>query len=160
MYARTINATLWLQALTGATGGAVAVADVVDCTVFLPIGTSVNAAKVVQNAVKQATSNNGTVAPAALTVVELGLGAGNPLPGAADAAAKVRCTALEGGASSKKVYTAPPSDAGSAAPGAGLATTVAGGFAYVSGAVGAEDGTDAFNSIEASLVAAGSRMVC
>jgi hypothetical protein len=76
MYARTINATLWLQALTGATGGAVAVADVVDCTVFLPIGTSVKAAKVVENAVKQATSNNGTVAPAALTVVELGLGAG------------------------------------------------------------------------------------
>ena len=61
------------QALKGATGGAIAAADVADCTIFLPSGTSVTAAKAVERAVTQATSGSGTAAPAALTMVELGL---------------------------------------------------------------------------------------
>lgn len=106
---------------------------------------------------------------------DAGLGAG--------AAAKVRCTALVGGAESKKVFTAPHVDAavsttvamvtpatGSPAAAAanvgalsssGLSTTVVGGFAYVSGAAGIKsDGTDVFADIEASLVAAGYEKGC
>jgi len=161
------------EALQGATSGAVTAIDIADCTIFLPTGTIVKAAQNVKEAVVQATSAGGKYAPAALTMVELGLGAG--------AAAKVRCTALMGGAGSKKVFTAPHVDAavsttvamvtpatGSPAAAAanvgalsssGLSTTVVGGFAYVSGAAGIKsDGTDVFADIEASLVAAGSQM--
>ena len=86
--------------------------------------------------------------------------------------AKVRCTALEGGAKSKKVFTAPAAlpaadDAAvaaatavssggggaAAAGGAGLATTVAGGFAYVSGAVGTKDGASTIHAGRSTGVA-------
>lgn len=126
-------------ALRAATSGAATSRDLVDCTAFVPRDSGA-AAATVRAAVAKMSSGGGAATPAAITVVETGLGGSAKL--------KLRCTALVGAAKSKV-----------ATHGGGVRTVVAGGFAYVDGVAGASpNGTDAFSAIKASLAAAGSRM--
>lgn len=107
-------------------------------------------ADAIADAVQTATANDANVG-AQSTLVATGLGAGN--------AVKVRCTVLVGGGETKRIFSVPDDDGGTA-PASHAATVVtAGGLAYVSG-VGSSllNATDAFAMISRGLDKAGSRM--
>ena len=126
----------------GASSG-VGLADVVDCTVFVPEGTSAADVAAAQDAVAQRTSDSkvgGLAAVAAqLTVVQVGVGGERTL---------LRCTAIpDGGAQKRRHVTAASS------------VVVAGGFAYISGVGSAQaNATDGFAEIGRALAGVGSRL--
>jgi hypothetical protein len=150
-----------LAATAGARGDTLSCADLVDCTLFLPPSLSQRGVAAVQRSAANASSGGGggshggrsrgsaaAVVAAQLTLAQVSLGGG--------AAAKVRCTALVGGAQAKRVHR--PEQLGRRA-GTGASVVVAGGFAYVSGVGSAlANATDALHEIGRALNAAGSRL--
>ena len=130
-----------VQKALGRAHGAYALADVVDCTVFVPPGTTDGVVASVQHAVANHTGGGGQYAAAQLTAVRVGVGG---------AKTKLRCTAIANGRAEKRRHLAPSGS---------TSVVVAGGFAYVSGVGSAQpNATDAFAEMGRALKAAGSRL--
>jgi hypothetical protein len=134
--------------------------DIVDCTVFLPPALAQSEVVAVQSAAARATAGSGassgaTVVPAQITLAQVPLGSGSGRFAGAQAAVKLRCTALVGGAAGKRVYRPKPTSGVKN----GASVVVAGGFAYVSGVgSGRPNATDALSEVGRALRAAGSRL--